>query len=178
VRLTFVNDGSSAAVVHVYDRHRLDRVPRRFTIAPGASLADSWEAGPYDLWILGPGGFHRHLAGPAPGEDPIAVAHRRGEELTLTVFNPGLAARAVAVTANAYGKAFASWNVTVPPGRTVSHAWPTRASGGWYDLSATTAGAGAGPWLRRFAGRLETGRPSISDPAMGGLAVMDQLRLA
>ena len=38
--------------------------------------------------------------------------------------------------------------------------------GGWYDFTATASG-----FTRRFAGRVETGRPSISDPAMGsGLA--------
>ncbi len=176
VRLTFVNDGAAGAVVHVYDRHRLDRIPRRFTLAPGARLADVWDDGAYDLWILGPAGFHRHVAGQSPGADPFVGARRRGEDLVVTISNPGAAARAITVSPNAYGKVFASWTATVPAGGSVQRAWPTRKSGGWYDLSV--ASAQGGPYLRRVAGRVETGRPSISDPAMGGPAIMDQLRLA
>ncbi|WP_260466431.1 hypothetical protein [Pseudomonas luteola] len=40
----------------------------------------------------------------------------------------------------------------------------TRVSGGWYDI---TVRADQGSWERRLAGRLETGRHSISDPLMG-----------
>jgi phospholipase C len=50
------------------------------------------------------------------------------------------------------------------------------AIGGWYDLSVTSPEAPR--YLRRLAGRLETGAPSISDPAMGGPARMDQAVLA
>jgi len=35
--------------------------------------------------------------------------------------------------------------------------------GGWYDFTL----AGPGGLTRRFAGRVETGKDSVSDPAMG-----------
>jgi len=37
---------------------------------------------------------------------------------------------------------------------------------GWYDFSVTIGGNPG--YQQRFAGRVETGRWSISDPAMGG----------
>jgi phospholipase C len=34
----------------------------------------------------------------------------------------------------------------------------------WYDFGVTIAGAGR--YLRRYAGRVETGKAGVSDPAM------------
>jgi phospholipase C len=49
----------------------------------------------------------------------------------------------------------------VPAHRSAEHSWELAGIGNWYDFTATAAG-----FTRRFAGRVETGRPSISDPAM------------
>jgi phospholipase C len=43
--------------------------------------------------------------------------------------------------------------------------WELESSHGWYDLSITLAGSPI--YLRQLAGHVETGRPSISDPALG-----------
>lgn len=61
VRMKLVNTGTAAAMLHVYDRHDLSPPPRRYTVAAGESLGASWPlmAGGYDLWVLGPNGFHR-----------------------------------------------------------------------------------------------------------------------
>lgn len=40
----------------------------------------------------------------------------------------------------------------------------TRGSSGWYDLTVTVPGT---TWVRGFAGHLEDGRPSSSDPQLG-----------
>lgn len=50
----------------------------------------------------------------------------------------------------------------VAPLRTVERTWSLDFSGGWYDFTVT-----AGAFERRFAGRMETGQDSVSDPAMG-----------
>ena len=42
---------------------------------------------------------------------------------------------------------------------------PVAANGYWYDISATVSGQT--DYLRRFAGRVETGRHTVSDPALG-----------
>jgi phospholipase C len=53
-------------------------------------------------------------------------------------------------------------------GRTIAGRRPvvvdTAANGGWYDVTVV---AEEGPFLRGFAGHLETGRASISEPALG-----------
>ncbi len=49
------------------------------------------------------------------------------------------------------------------------------ASGYWYDFS--TKVAGQADFSRRFAGHIETGQASFSDPAMFGTALGEQLRI-
>jgi phospholipase C len=43
---------------------------------------------------------------------------------------------------------------------------PLQSSHGWYDFTVLTDGSDV---ESRYAGRVETGRPSFSDPSMGGL---------
>ena len=174
VTLTFRNTGKAAAVFHVYDRHRLDRLPRRYTVGAGRSLEGVWPAGAYDLWVLGPAGFHRHFIGDAGKDEPqVVVAYDAvANGLTLTLANPGHAAVRLSVTPNAYEKAIGPWQAQLGPRGRATHRWPLVASRGWYDLSVRLA-EGDG-YLRRLAGRLETGADSISDPAAGGPAILEQ----
>ena len=58
----------------------------------------------------------------------------------------------------------------VPAGGEITHRWSLKDARGWYDLVLHTPADPA--FLRRFAGRLETGRDSITDPAMSGPALM------
>jgi phospholipase C len=169
LRLTFINEGRAGAVFHVYDRLRLDRAPRRYTVEPGKRLTDAWEAGGYDLWILAPGGFHRHLVGAAP-DGPRVTARVTGGQLRVTLSNASSEPQKITLAQGAYGAGPGPWTVVVPSGGKAERAWPTRASGGWYDLTARADGDPT--WTRRLAGRVETGRDSVSDPAMGGAAVM------
>jgi phospholipase C len=53
-------------------------------------------------------------------------------------------------------------NIVVPSGETQQHEYHLESSFGWYDLSITS---GEERYLRRFAGHVETGQPSTSDPA-------------
>jgi phospholipase C len=45
----------------------------------------------------------------------------------------------------------------------VEHRVSVEHSGNWYDYTVSDASSG---FERRFAGRMETGRPSVTDPAM------------
>lgn len=173
--LNFHNDGASGAVFHVYDRLRLERTPRRYTVgAGGQALSGVWDAGAYDLWILGPNGFHRHFTGDAAGNEPLLSIEARPDqaELILRLTHPGDSARRVEIAANAYREGEAPRTVEIEPGATVSVRWSVAVSRGWYDVSIRCPDlVGYG---RRLAGRLETGAPSITDPAMGGQAILGQ----
>jgi phospholipase C len=58
-----------------------------------------------------------------------------------------------------------SFPFAVPAGRTDSVLIPSMLSKGWYDITITSHADPA--YLRRLAGHVETGAPSISDPALG-----------
>lgn len=157
--LSLSNSGAAAAVLHVYDRLRLDTVPRRYTIGPKAWLEDAWPAGPHDLWVLGPNGFHRRFVGTTAGVE--VTARDGGGAMHLTLTNTGREPRILLVEGGAE-----PWRVNLKTGATEAKAFATHQ--GWYDLTVRDA---ADPtWLRRLAGRIETGKDSISDPLMGGPA--------
>jgi phospholipase C len=170
VTLRFENSGTAGAVLHVYDRLHLDRGPRRYTVEAGKHLEGAWQTaaddGRYDLWVLGPNGFHRHCTGRAglPALEVLAAYQGPGASLQLTLRNPAPQARSFRVEANAYGYPQEE-DATLAPGETVSLSWDMTRSAGWYDL--TVRESGDPTYTRRLAGRIETGAPSTSDPAMG-----------
>ena len=69
VSLSFVNTGTAGAVFHVYDRHALTEIPRRYAVEAGKSLTGAIStiasSGLYSLFVIGPNGFHRELTGTA-----------------------------------------------------------------------------------------------------------------
>jgi phospholipase C len=82
------------------------------------------------------------------------------------------AAGGVTVSANAYtqggpwtldfvGASAPASNVALGAQASKTLSWDLKASGGWYDFGVIT-----GAFTRRFAGRMETGKNTISDPAM------------
>lgn len=175
--LRFKNDGKQAAVFHVYDKLNLGNVPRRFAIEAGKSydakldvLADS---GRYDLWVLGPNGFHRAFVGDVSAQKAagggaapeIRVCYDEAKaEVWLTLINRGSATCTFTVKPNAYRKD-GPWTYEVPAGKELDQHWPVGSQANWYDFTVTTQQGG---FSRRFAGRLENGTHTTSDPAMGG----------
>uniref|UniRef100_UPI0005BD9689 phospholipase domain-containing protein n=1 Tax=Pseudacidovorax intermedius TaxID=433924 RepID=UPI0005BD9689 len=177
VRLIFSNTGKQAAVFHVYDKLNLDRLPRRYMVEPGKQLEDSWaaatdNAGLYDLWVLGPNGYHRHFrgdlnalraGGSANPELRVCYDVANGN-VYLKMLNGGSGACSFTIRAKAY-RNDGPWTATVAAGASAEQHWDLSGSGRWYDFAVTSS---ADPsFYRRFAGRVETGAPSVSDPAMG-----------
>ena len=160
IELTFAADGPLAAVFHVYDRTALDRIPRRFTVEPGKQLTAQWDIDRdgrgYDLWVLGPAGFHRTFAGTGVNEPDLRWLIA-GDRLRLALA-PGHAG--ITVTPRAYGDAHRAWTPAAAGG---TQDWALAATHGWYDLQAT----GADGWVRRFAGCIAGSWPAITDPALG-----------
>ncbi|MEB6334353.1 phosphocholine-specific phospholipase C [Serratia rhizosphaerae] len=163
--LNMINNGSQGTVFHVYDRLSLDEIPRRFTVEAGKSLSDDWHiTEDYDLWLLGPNGFHRALRGNLQRSQAEVRLESVPDSmrLRLALLNPGPQPQEITLARCPYGSREAQ-RISLAAGAT--HVLPLNvsASGGWYDISVTD---GRG-WLRRLAGRLENGRHSISDPLMG-----------
>jgi len=175
--LRFKNDGKQAAVFHVYDRLNLSDVPRRYALEAGVShdarIDVSADNGRYDLWVLGPNGYHRAFQGDVTAQKAagggaapeIQVCYDDGPEpkVWLTLINRGSATCTFTIKPNAY-RTDGPWSFEVPAGKSLDQGYPVKSQANWYDFTVTTQQGG---FNRRFAGRLENGVHTTSDPAMG-----------
>ena len=215
LRLAFRNTGHAAAVFHVYDKLKLDAMPsrqpipadpaallafrdqqypqpRRFMVQPNKMLDDAWavqndNAGRYDLWVLGPNGFHRRFKGDLTALRPRQAAapevqlsyDPRGGGIRLEARNEGGGPVVLKVRSNKLYGSLTAVGSGAPGGSSTGTAWDLRftgrgeqslywnldSTGWWYDLVVTSDVDPS--FLRRLAGRMETGRHSVSDPGMG-----------
>ncbi|KEZ95601.1 phospholipase C, partial [Xanthomonas vasicola pv. vasculorum NCPPB 895] len=173
VQLRMTNAGA-AVVLHVYDRFDLAAIPRRYTVGNGAAVEGTWTTydGRYDLWLLGPNGFHRHYRGDLSAVLLVAEITQDvndAQALCLMLRNPGNRPLHVALKPGAYTQTQPGQHVTVAAGDEHRVRWSATSTGGWYDLWLVQDGG-----RQRLAGRVETGKPAISDPALGGPARLYQ----
>ena len=157
---------------HVYDKLHLDRIPRRYTVEAGKQLQDYWDTiatdgGKYDLWVYSTNGFVRSFSGDAMAFDAAAFRPEvqvcydpAAGDVYVKVHNNGSIDGEVTVQSNAY-RTDGPWTLKAPKGDMGMLHWELKDSGHWYDFTVT-----AGNAVRRFAGRVETGKPTVSDPAM------------
>ncbi|MET8252161.1 phosphocholine-specific phospholipase C [Micromonospora sp. NPDC005197] len=163
-RIDFRNTGGAGAVFQV----RLagsTAVPRSYTVEPGKRLTDTWAIeSSYDLSVYGPNGFYRRFAGGRSQLDVTASYDEHDHKVVLTLGNRG--AKRVEVTVR---DGYHSRPVTLAlrPGQAERATWELTRTHGWYDLTLTVAGDAG--FVYRYAGHVENGKDSISDPALGGL---------
>ena len=174
LRLKFSNSGHAGAVFSVYKTASLD-VPRTYTVEPRKHLTDEFAVdidGAYDYAVHGPNGFARRFAGrvaPMPGVTANVAAPEVSESydvsngnIELHLQNAGEAACEFTIV-NAYDGT--SRKRRVPGGESADLYVDLRAHHAWYDLHVTVD---TDPhFVRTLAGHVETGRPSMSDPALG-----------
>ncbi len=160
----------------VYARHAAaDMRTRDYALSPGDRLEDSWRVSDfaedrYELAVFGPNGFHRRFNGDShsPLLD-VSCRHRVAADgqptVVIQVTNCDSDRHAIEFE-DAYTHTVRK--VAVMPGATTQFSFDCGSSFGWYDLSLRAVGNNQ--YLCRYAGRVETGRPSYSDPAMGRIA--------
>jgi phospholipase C len=148
-----------------------------YTVTAGDTLSEEWplehfEGPGYHLRVYGPNGFFREFRGDKsdPGLD-IRCDYERSRmlktratgNLELTFSNADTAKTYhVEITDNAYGNRTVT--KTVAAGE-VSAVLNLKKSHGWYDITVTVKEIPS--FSRRFAGRVETGKDSYSDPVIG-----------
>lgn len=170
----FENTGTAGVAFYVYSGHAPHHSPRRYALSASQTLSDYWvplKSEPrYDLSIYGPNGSLFHFKGrcssTARADDakPEANVHydKRSGDVYLTLTNNGLAPCALTV-GNSYGEAEPR-NYDLAAGATIEDSWLLASSSGWFDLSVEDKKDPS--FFRRFAGHVETGRPSRSDPGV------------
>ena len=169
---------AAGAPFHVYTpgkfRGRVDLRTRAYAVSAGQRLTDSWdlrgfEQGNYHLRVCGPNGFLREFAGSA--EDPrveidIAPVVKAGAytgDVELRIASR--AKQALTLLVKDHGYKSGDHSIAVEPGAVRTLQMALSGSHRWYDFSVTAAAAAG--FLRRFAGRVETGESGYSDPVMG-----------
>ena len=169
IKLLFSNTGKQAGVFHVYNKLDLNSPPRRYMLQPDKELDDHWDLfdGEYDLWVLGPNGYHRAFKGSIKDTTQLDVlpeirvcVEECSPKIYLKIRHDGAKATDVIVKANAYldGK---TWTVKTDKNE-AELLLDMSSVYGWYDFSIQIIGSNS--YERRFAGRIETGEDSCSDP--------------
>lgn len=170
VRLHFGNAGKAAAVFHVRTDDGV--VPRDYSVEPYRELDGEWQvSGQYAISVYGPNGFFRSLQGVIDGTRTTSLdVHSRdalmANGIRLIIRNTSVTTREVRIRDQYTGRTV---EVTLKPGDSISRHWSTARSHGWYDLRLSVEDDA--DFACRLAGHVENGRPSVSDPAMGGVAV-------
>lgn len=151
---------------------------RNYAVSPGGRIEDAWSlnefaGGRYHLRAYGPNGFFREFIGGADdprldihleyGRIPTSATPLSGNVDVVLVNKDPRAGSTVAVSDLSY-KTGAQRRELAPhdqAGITVE----TQRSFGWYDVSIKVAGHAQ--FERRYAGHVETGQWSFSDPVIG-----------
>jgi phospholipase C len=134
------------------------RIPRSFFADAGASVE-----------VLGVNGFYRSFSGgPLLGAAGVHTAYelqRNGltGNVQVQVRNTSQAPLSLSVADNSYGSGAVQRKLE--PGERTAFVLDLKRQHGWYDFSVKAEGLDG---ELRYAGRVETGRPSFSDPLLGG----------
>ena len=172
VVLKFMNTGGATAVFQVRSGNSED-VARSYTVEPGKHLFGTWKvASSYDLSVYGPNGFLRSFAGTvnssAPALDVVSTYETGGRgSIALAITNVADVRSEVMLLDGYTGK---SLSQNLRPNETFQEKLSLARFGGWYDLIVKVSGHSR--FKYQLAGHVETGKDSISDPALGGLVAL------
>jgi phospholipase C len=162
----------------VYARKTPDTLEvRDYAVAAGTHLEDSWpiadfENGAYHLCVYGPNGFFREFRGTTSSPRlevriqpvrPNATDSSPGSDVQVQVINHDANPVDVEIVKRSYGKA--THRQEVAPQKTVAPVVEAEQSFGWYDFVIRVADDKL--FQQTFAGRIETGKWSFSDPLIG-----------
>lgn len=171
VKILLANSGAQGAVIHLYDQNQLDKPPYRYVIAAGKALAAELDCtdGRYDLWLLSVNGWHRAFVGDCASDQDceLQVCYAPcAQKIHARIHNHSAQEHIFTISDNGYF-AQKSQPLTVAAHSVGELVFALEDSMNWYDFSVRHAGDLN--WQRRFAGRMETGKTSISDPLLSRL---------
>jgi len=172
--------GSAGIPYKVYEMKNF--VIRDYAVVPGTELIDKWDLSGniqqvgYHFRIYGPNGFFRECVG--SGKDPDIEIHCKYEQkqlnsnkltgnIALQIRNLAHGQDTIEIIDNGYKadpiiKFFKA-------GSDATIIIDLKKSFGWYDFTVKTKNDNS--YLRRYAGHVETGEDSFSDPVIGKVNV-------
>lgn len=150
----------------------------QYAAAPGDTLIDEWAVDAFDnskyhLRVYAPNGFYREFAGSKNNpqlkiESSYEKSKKNAAELTgniiVSITNHDTKAHAIEIKDNSYKNGMVKR--TVAAGDTVTVLLNLGRSHQWYDYTVSVPGT---DMFEGFAGHVETGKVSQTDPLMGGI---------
>ncbi|MBD1427961.1 phosphocholine-specific phospholipase C [Sphingobacterium litopenaei] len=151
-----------ACAFNVYDLSGMNRFSKSFAVKAGDKINHLWrkaEKGTYNLAVHGPNGFYRKYQSTHDKTHiKVTVSYSAKSNLILQLENTGRGTQNIDCY-NAYtGKKL---TVSLKSKKSMTLEVDTQEYGRWYDFTLKADG-----WERQYAGRIENGQPSISDPLM------------
>ncbi|WP_066097378.1 phosphocholine-specific phospholipase C [Xanthomonas massiliensis] len=163
------NPGGTGVAFYIHDALQPQSPPRRYAVSAGKRIADTWELHPggYALRLYGPNGSLaeiRDTDGDAGGIAGLEACLRQPDASRLVaevqLANQGDVPLLVRID-DAYDEGGAR-ELQLQPGQRQLVALDTAAHHGWHDIAVTLPSRPG--FLRRYAGHLENGGTSTSDP--------------
>ncbi|RZK58659.1 MAG: phospholipase C, phosphocholine-specific [Pedobacter sp.] len=172
---------SAGAAFNVYTKGTYKKDKGRtwaYAVKAGDTLFDAWEFnnfenGVYNLVVNGPNGFYREFNGSKT--DPklsleclhelSGIIKKPTGNVKLIFENKEASALQILIKDDVY-KANTK-TITIPANSQKTVSLNLQKSKGWYDLKISVAGNN--DFLKHYAGHVETGEDSITDPFMGGM---------
>ena len=168
IQLFFRNTGNAAAVFQVRSGDGQSG-PWTYTVGAKDEVSDHLTASgvSYDWSVYGPNGFLRTFVGSlGAGSGKVTVKTSYDETsggIALVVENHGASPETVTILDGYSGK---THTLVLPPQGSATFHSELEESFGWYDFSVRVESDAS--FLRQLAGHVETGRPSVTDPAIAG----------
>jgi phospholipase C len=164
VQLAFRNTGKTGAAFHVRSGDG-QTGPWAYTVGAGDETSDSFGSNGA-VAVSGPNGFLRTFAGGFAADSANLTIHaiygKESEGIGLVIRNHGSSAEKVSIFDAYSGKARTH---VLHPHNSVTYVSELEESFGWYDLTVRVDSDAR--FQRQLAGHVETGRPSVTDPAIG-----------
>lgn len=155
-------DKNQNMLVATYAVKAGDTLTERF---PLQLFADSG----YEIEVHGPNGFYRSFQGSALAPSPVAVScvyegGAQGLTGNVQAHVKNISTRSIIVTVEDNSYKTGAQTKEIAAGQQALVSVPAAKSHGWYDITVRAKGVHA---TTRYAGRVETGRSSYTDPLMG-----------
>ncbi|MGB7844861.1 MAG: phospholipase C, phosphocholine-specific [Candidatus Acidiferrum sp.] len=168
IQLFFQNSGKAGAFFQVRSGDG-QTGPWAYTVGAGDETSDNFGttgATSYDFSVFGPNGFQRTFAGALDADSANltvnAIYDGESGGIALMIRNHGSNAEKLSIFDAYSGKTHTQ---LLRPHDSATYVSQLQKSFGWYDLTVHVDSDAS--FQRQLAGHVETGRPSVTDPAIG-----------
>ncbi len=162
---------SAGAPFTVHSRHYKGNalLHQAYATEAGDSVSDEWKLADFDnshysLIVFGPNGFYRSFWGEPESKNIEIKVSYQGSNAVATIVNKSSAPQTVMVIDEEYGNK--TQKKMVAAGKTEKILVDTAKSHGWYGFTIRLDDNDK-DFGKQYAGRIETGKASKTDPVMG-----------